>query len=233
MNLISKSVARWKTKLSRTYNYEVFTYLSIRWRFATPQWARFTDRVALPGSIDAMSAEQQGRKSGLHNALFYGISLMLSLIIIVVSTAVFLVFIYLEGSVPESFFLLYLGVLATNLAVSVVSTRQLIALIPALSLLNKTSEVEYPPGKKSGTAIYSPAPIAYNDERYFTEAEIEIIELLRKNNNRLLQSRLVSSVGASKATVSRVISSLESKGVIVKLRKGVTNEIILSETNFK
>lgn len=183
--------------------------------------------------INAMTAETNGKKGGLHNALFYGISLMLSFIIIVVTTSVFLVVIYLEGSVHESFFFLYLGIMATNLTVSIVSIRRLIGLIPALSLLNKTAKAQYLPEKTSGNVISGTATKVYNDERYFTEPEIEIIDLLRKNNNRLLQSSLVSSVGASKATISRTISSLENKGVIVKMRKGVTNEIILSETNFR
>ncbi len=190
-------------------------------------------KVVIPGAINAVPAESNGKKGGQHNALFYGISLMLSFIIIVVSTSVFLVVIYLEGSVHESFFFLYLGIMATNLAVSIVSIRQLIALIPALSLLNKTAKVHYIPEKTFGNVISGTASKAYIDGGYFTEAEIEIIDLLRKNNNRLLQSRLVSSVGASKATISRTISSLENKGTIVKLRKGVTNEIILSETNFR
>ena len=190
-------------------------------------------KVAISGATNAGPAMSNGKKSGLHNALFYGISLMLSFVIIVVSTSVFLVVIYLEGRVDESFFFLYLGIMATNLAVSIVSIRQLLALIPVLSLLNKNAKVHYIPEKTFGNDISGTATKVYIDEVYFTEAEKEIIYLLMKNNNRLLQSRLVSSVGASKATISRTISSLENKGAIVKLRKGVTNEIILSETNFR
>ena len=49
----------------------------------------------------------------------------------------------------------------------------------------------------------------------------------------MLQSAIVSQINSSKASVSRTLTALENKGIIVKLRKGVTNEIILDETRFK
>lgn len=54
-----------------------------------------------------------------------------------------------------------------------------------------------------------------------------------KHNNAMLQSAIVASSDISKASASRAITSLENKGVILKQRKGVTNEIILPETYFK
>jgi len=49
----------------------------------------------------------------------------------------------------------------------------------------------------------------------------------------MLQSEIAKTMNASKASISRAITSLENKGVIVRMRNGVTNEIILTETNFK
>jgi len=68
---------------------------------------------------------------------------------------------------------------------------------------------------------------------FFTENELEIIELLLRNNNRLLQSSLVRSMSLSRASISRALTSLENNGIIVKVRKGVTNEIVMPETYFK
>ena len=67
----------------------------------------------------------------------------------------------------------------------------------------------------------------------FSETELDIISLLKSNENRMLQSAIVSQINSSKASVSRTLTALENKGIIVKLRKGVTNEIILDETRFK
>ena len=169
----------------------------------------------------------------LRHALFYGISLLLSLIIVVVSTTVLVVVISIEGMVKWDFFYLYIGVISANLAVSGISVRQLFMLLPALNAA--TGEIgpfnmRVAQNKSTGSKIQVGPELS---GKYFTEAELEIIELLRNNNHKALQSRLVLSSGTSKASVSRAVSSLERKGVVVKLRKGVTNEILLSETYTK
>jgi len=46
----------------------------------------------------------------------------------------------------------------------------------------------------------------------------------------MLQSKIVTTIEASKASISRTLTSLENKGVVVRMRKGVTNEVILIET---
>ena len=174
----------------------------------------------------------RGRRGKMRHLIFYGLSLLLSLIIVVISTTVFVVVIYLEGSVSREFFILYIGVLATNLVISAVSLRGLIMLYPLLSASPEEKRI-FVVQKQGGEQIemHPPGPMIF-DRKYFTESEMEIIDLLQRNSNRMLQSSIVSFTGASKATISRALASLESKGVIVKVRKGVTNEIILSETRF-
>ena len=68
------------------------------------------------------------------------------------------------------------------------------------------------------------------NSEYFTNLELEVIELIKNNGNKMLQSKIVTPIDASKASISRTLTSLENKGVVVRMRKGVTNEIILNET---
>ncbi len=174
--------------------------------------------------------QRNSRDNNLRSALFYGISLVLSLIIVVVSTTVFVVVVYLEGSVNQSFFILYIAVVATNIIISAFSIRKLMNMVPLLASGSRKPEIYFVPETGSNVKHEDSSGRNILDEKYFTNAELEIIELLRKNNNRMLQSIIVSSSEASKASISRAISSLENKGIIIKMRKGVTNEIILSET---
>ena len=62
--------------------------------------------------------------------------------------------------------------------------------------------------------------------KFFSQTELDIIDLLMKNHNAMLQSAIVASSGISKASASRAIASLENKGVVSKRRKGVTNEYV-------
>ena len=71
------------------------------------------------------------------------------------------------------------------------------------------------------------------NSEYFTNLELEVIELIKTNGNKMLQSKIATTIDASKASISRTLTSLENKGVVVRMGKGVTNEIILTETNFK
>ncbi len=190
-------------------------------------------RSEIPGATCYSQKLSNSSTQDLRHALFYGISLLLSLIIVVVSTTVLVVVVSIEGSVEMVFFYLYTGVVSANLAVSGISTRQLVKLLPAMTFATRQHGPFLLSAARNETAVASCAREPEISSKYFSEAELEIIELLRNNNRRALQSRLVSTSGSSKASVSRIVSSLEKKGVVVKLRKGVTNEILLSETYYK
>jgi len=64
---------------------------------------------------------------------------------------------------------------------------------------------------------------------YLSDDEKFIINLILKNNGSMLQNKIVNESGMTKVKVSRIISSLESKGFIEKRRRGVTNEIIIKK----
>ncbi|MDA8142841.1 MAG: MarR family transcriptional regulator [Thermoplasmatales archaeon] len=94
------------------------------------------------------------------------------------------------------------------------------------------------PGK---TIILGAAAVDHNlgqqghatPESYYSPAEREIIDLIRDHGGSILQSSLVSASTLSSATVSRTITALENKGVLLRIRKGVTNELHLVESNFR
>jgi uncharacterized membrane protein len=66
------------------------------------------------------------------------------------------------------------------------------------------------------------------DYDYLLDTEKKIIEYLKKSNrNELWQKQIQNSTGFSKAKVSRLIRTLESRGLIKKIPFGNTNKIRL------
>ncbi len=59
------------------------------------------------------------------------------------------------------------------------------------------------------------------------EREQIVVDAIRRNGGSALQNSLVDVTGLSSPTLSRIISSLENKGVVEKKRHGMTNIISL------
>ena len=184
--------------------------------------------------MSRQNAESGSDRSGydFRILVIYGVSLILSILIIVISITVFIVIIYIGGSVSGTFFYLFIIIVASNFTIAGFSLRGLTRIYPALIL--------EPRGKRSA---FADVTIRRTTEQsvekpelkreYFTETELEIIDLLKKNGNSMLQSAIAAATAMSKTTISRTLTSLQDKGIIMKIRKGVTNDIILLETNFK
>ncbi|GEM_PF-5509526 len=154
-------------------------------------------------------------------ALLYAVFLILSLLIIVISITVFIVIIYIQGDVSTDLYLLLAGILAVNIFISSFSLRGLSRLYFTMFRGNRILL----PGKKDDDSKRISKPVEVN-ERYFSKLEIMIMDILKENGGRILQSKLVEMTSSSKASVSRAITSLENKGLLIRVRKGVTNEII-------
>jgi uncharacterized membrane protein len=60
-----------------------------------------------------------------------------------------------------------------------------------------------------------------------------VIEALVKSGGSMPQSKLVAATGMNKVKVSRVITDLESKGVLTKTASGITNRVELGEKTRK
>lgn len=65
------------------------------------------------------------------------------------------------------------------------------------------------------------------------EGERRVIELLMQNENRCDQRGLVKDTGFSKAKMSRILLDLETRGLVVKTRRGRTNIVELSDKKIK
>ena len=170
------------------------------------------------------------RSRVIRRVMFYGISLLLSLLVIVISVTLFVVVVYLERRVTEDFLYLFSGIIIVNLVISALSVKGLMMLYPLFQpkyaeyrtiILSKPDEAS-----PSGNT----ASITKKNSEYFTDLELEVIDLIKNNGNKMLQSKIVTTINASKASISRTLTALENKGVVVRIRKGVTNEIILTET---
>lgn len=62
-----------------------------------------------------------------------------------------------------------------------------------------------------------------------TDSEKVLEAILEKNNGKILQNSLIGKTGFSAPTISRILASMESKGVIERRRYGMTNEIVLKK----
>ncbi len=167
--------------------------------------------------------------SPFRTLLFYSISMLLSLAIVMTTGTVIFVLMYIGWKVTTAFFLLSLSVLITNIVITAISLRGILRTYPLFTgYLEKRRIVISQP-----TIISKQLEKGQNtpdtDRNFLTDIENEIVEAIRDNGNTMLQSSIVNSMGKSKATISRAITSLENKGVILRVRKGVTNEIVLSE----
>ena len=168
----------------------------------------------------------------IRRTAFLLVSLFLSVIISAVVISIFTAVVYLGGIISNIQMILFLLILGVNAAISISSIVGLKRILPEL-----ISNIQ---GKKALVINYgerkAPEEVSMGEKipgDLFSETELDIISLLKSNENRMLQSAIVSQINRSKASVSRTLTALENKGIIVKLRKGVTNEIILDETRFK
>ena len=69
--------------------------------------------------------------------------------------------------------------------------------------------------------------------KYLDEGEREIVRILIDAGGSMLQRDIARSGNFSRATVTRILDRLESKGVVEKLRHGTTNKIVLKKVSVK
>jgi len=69
--------------------------------------------------------------------------------------------------------------------------------------------------------------------KYLDEGEREIVRILIDAGGSMLQRDIARSGNISRATVTRILDRLESKGVVERLRHGTTNKIVLKKVSVK
>ncbi|MGC8644741.1 MAG: helix-turn-helix transcriptional regulator [Thermoplasmata archaeon] len=67
--------------------------------------------------------------------------------------------------------------------------------------------------------------------KYLDEGEREILQILMDAGGSMLQRDIARSGNYSKATVTRILDRLESKGIVERLRHGTTNKIVLKKVS--
>ncbi|MFG1520047.1 MAG: MarR family transcriptional regulator [Thermoplasmataceae archaeon] len=179
------------------------------------------------GTVKNQKAENKSVQAsyGFKLLILHAISLVTSILIITVSTSIFVTVIFIRGAVSASFFYLFIAIITSNIVVSAFSLRGMVRIYSILFQKRFTyinDEV-----RKSTQQTFDKPEFK---REFFSNAELEIIDMLKDNSNRMLQSAIVAATSMSKTTISRTLTSLEEKGIIIKIRKGVTNEIILDET---
>lgn len=65
--------------------------------------------------------------------------------------------------------------------------------------------------------------------RFLEPDQKKVIKTIVNSNGSILQSKLVDKTGFSRVKVSRVLKELESKKVVGKEKKGMTNKVSLKE----
>lgn len=168
----------------------------------------------------------------IRRMVFLSGSLFLSVMIIAVVVAIFSAVVYIGGKIDSIQMLLFLFILSVNIVISIGSIEGIMKILP--SLINNIQ------AKRPVVINYAKKVASEGDSidekaarELFSETELDIIHLLKSHENRMLQSAMVPLINTSKASVSRALTALENKGIIVRMRKGVTNEIVLDETRFR
>ncbi len=142
------------------------------------------------------------RKSLAINAILIISSFML----IIASINVFFIYIILEKTVSIILLLFFIISVSSGLIILIISSLRILKLFQNIEKEEIKINLDY----------------LSDDEKF-------IINLILKNKGSMLQNKIVNESGMTKVKVSRIISSLESKGFIEKRRRGVTNEIIIKK----
>ncbi|MGC8565871.1 MAG: helix-turn-helix transcriptional regulator [Thermoplasmata archaeon] len=142
------------------------------------------------------------RKSLAINAILIISSFML----IIASINVFFIYIILEKTVSIILLLFFIISVSSGLIILIISSLRILKLFQNIEKEEIKINLDY----------------LSDDEKF-------IINLILKNKGIMLQNKIVNESGMTKVKVSRIISSLESKGFIEKRRRGVTNEIIIKK----
>jgi len=76
--------------------------------------------------------------------------------------------------------------------------------------------------RKKSASYAAVLPLLKGDER-------KVLQLLIHGDGTMLQNKMVLKLGLSKVKITRILSSLQKKKLIVKERYGITNKIILKK----
>ncbi|MCL5783096.1 MAG: winged helix-turn-helix transcriptional regulator [Candidatus Thermoplasmatota archaeon] len=170
---------------------------------------------------DSNTRMRIGKDSDQLTLVLFAIITVFALLSLAVSTSVFLVVGFLMNGFQPLEELLYSVIVITNLVTLYFSA------MGTLRGYRKfiSSRTEQP--ARAGTASREVKNGGQVTVPGLNQNEELILEILRKNGGRMLQNSIVREVNMSGPTVTRILISLENKGLVERKRHGMTNEILL------
>ncbi|MCL5874619.1 MAG: hypothetical protein M1161_04700 [Candidatus Thermoplasmatota archaeon] len=125
---------------------------------------------------------------------------------------------------PYSYYLI--GAIAASAALLIISLVFLFRNVQSISFETKERYLIQQAGDRS-EKVRSDEDIM----KYLDDGEREIYSILVDAGGTVLQRDITSIKGYSKATITRILSRLETKGIVEKMRHGTTNQIVLKRVS--
>ncbi|MDA8142383.1 MAG: MarR family transcriptional regulator [Thermoplasmatales archaeon] len=149
--------------------------------------------------------------------------------------AVFFIFAVVSIAISSSIVIssiglgLKIGLIEETFYIIVISADILIMTYSAVRMLNSYRNVMRLLAEISTENYGTPASssIATKPEPALSRSEELVVGIISRNGGKMLQNALVLDSGLSPATVTRVLTSLEEKGVVERTRHGMTNAVDL------
>ncbi len=151
------------------------------------------------------------------------VSAIYSVVSATVATSVFLTTVALGYRISLFGIVAYAVVIGSDIVIMYFSSRRLLYMFSSL-VANRPAVQVQEPGQEQGEP-HEALPLG--------EREQILVDAIRRNGGSALQNSLVEVTGMSSPTVSRIISSLENKGIVEKKRHGMTNIISLTGSRKK
>jgi uncharacterized membrane protein len=150
--------------------------------------------------------------------LVIAVSAIYSVVSATVATSVFLTTEALGYRISLFGIVAYAAVIGSDIVIMYFSSRRLLYMFSSV-VANR------PPYQGQDRSQDRGEP---NEALQLGEREQILVDAIRRNGGSALQNSLVEVTGMSPPTVSRIISSLENKGIVEKKRHGMTNVISLT-----
>ena len=150
--------------------------------------------------------------------LAVAVSAIYSVVSATVATSVFLTTVALGYRISLFGIVAYAVVIGSDIVIMYFSSRRLLYMFSSFAANRPAVQVQEP-GQEQGEP---------HEALQLGEREQILVDAIRRNGGSALQNSLVEVTGMSSPTVSRIISSLENKGIVEKKRHGMTNIISLT-----
>jgi uncharacterized membrane protein len=106
-----------------------------------------------------------------------------------------------------------------------------VVLFRSIRSLSNAREMNIIPPIEGNDGVRAPELTVTDITKFLDEGEREIYGLLVDAGGSMLQRDITTVKGFSKASITRILNRLESKGIIERIRHGTTNMIVLKRVS--